>query len=184
MGSENQRLRGSGQELEAQLRSAIEQNRAIKNVCTYKMFVCVVVALNSNLSLLVLYFQSIDPKLVDQLQRSLLTLQRQYTQQKEETEKRRIEFEERLAEAQRETHLEKERADSCLTSSFAEREEVEKRWEERWTRHQTSLNEQLESLKTSYEKTLITAKEHEAALQVSCGSGVERNFVVEARCMI
>ena len=48
---------------------------------------------------------------------------------------------------------------------IAEREEVEKQWEDRWNRHQTSLNEQLDSLKAYYEQTVQTAKEIEEGLQ-------------------
>jgi len=61
--------------------------------------------------------------------------------------------------------MEKERADSCLATSLHERQEVERRWEERWGRHQASLTEQLETLRSNYEKTLSSVKAHEEALQ-------------------
>ncbi|CAG7639319.1 unnamed protein product [Allacma fusca] len=111
------------------------------------------------------FHKSADPKLIEQLKSNVTALERQIIQTQQEKDKLQQEFSERLSEIQREVTMEKERADSCLTQSLTEREEVEKRWQERWSRHHSKLNDQLEILKTNYEGSLKSAKERELALQ-------------------
>jgi ABC-type transporter Mla subunit MlaD len=120
------------------------------------------------------FHKSSDPKTIDLLKSNISSLQRLLHQTQQDKDKAQEDFNSKLSSIQREVSMEKERADSVLTQSLREREEVEARWQERWSKHHSKLNDQLEILKTNYEGSLKSSKEREEALQSEISSLQEK----------